>query len=74
MPQPRVVDQIGLLSTEHRRCEPISYEILATRNFDRMLHQHRLEIRAIKWRFALAAIGIAIVTSMIAILLTMGGQ
>ncbi len=66
-----VTDQLRLLSTKHRCSEPASYETLATRSFDRMRRQHRLEIRAIKWRFALAAVGIAIVTSMIAILLTM---
>ncbi len=74
MRKPPVAHPSSLMSPKRHSSEPISYEALATRNFDRLLRQHRLEIRTIKWRFALAAVAIAILASMVTILVTQGGQ
>jgi hypothetical protein len=74
MHKPPVEHRSSLTPAERHRSGPTSYEALATRSFDRLLRQHRLEIRTIKWRFALAAVAIAILAPMVTILLTTGGQ
>ncbi len=61
------------MPTKHRCYDTTSYEALATRSFDRLLRQHRLEVRGIRWRYALAAVAVTILTSILIVLLTTGG-